>query len=443
MKRFKIFLFNSLLMVIGSLILQIIRLCFNIYISNKISTEALGVFGLIMTTYMFGITLAASGINITSNRIISEEITLGNDFGVKRASSRIIKIAIFLSVIASYIFYSNADFIVKYCFDDKVSTNIVYLICLALPLISVSSAIMGYFVAVRRVYKNVFGQFLEQLTKFIATIILLNIYLPIGTLESVCFALILGDVISELISFIYLVCTYLFDINYHFSNINANTKKKLFYRIIRILVPLAFTSYIRSSISTVKQLIVPSSLRKNGFTSESALSTYGIISSMAMPIIMFPAGLLSSVSSLLIPEFSRYYVKEDYSKIKKYSDKLIVSSFLFACLITAFFWIFGNKIGLIIYNNKNVGIFIKLFASLIPFMYVDIIIDNILKGLDAQTDVMTINIIDLIVSTSFIFFFVPMFGLKGYVISIFVSEILNLILSLKKVLKIESKFYKL
>lgn len=60
MKRFKVFLLNSILMVISSLFLQIIKLIFNIYISNKISREALGVFGLIMTTYLFGITLAAS-----------------------------------------------------------------------------------------------------------------------------------------------------------------------------------------------------------------------------------------------------------------------------------------------------------------------------------------------------------------------------------------------
>ena len=60
MKRFKVFLLNSILMVTSSFALQIIRLIFNIYVSNQISREALGVFQLIMTTYLFGITLAAS-----------------------------------------------------------------------------------------------------------------------------------------------------------------------------------------------------------------------------------------------------------------------------------------------------------------------------------------------------------------------------------------------
>ena len=93
-----------------------------------------------------------------------------------------------------------------------------------------------------------------------------------------------------------------------------------------------------------------------------------------------------------------------------------------------------------IYHNHNVAIYVRLFAPLIPFMYVDIIIDSILKALDAQAKVMIINVIDLIATTSFIFFFVPIFGIKGYIVSIFISEILNLTLSLRIILKLEDKF---
>ena len=81
-----------------------------------------------------------------------------------------------------------------------------------------------------------------------------------------------------------------------------------------------------------------------------------------------------------------------------------------------------------------------MFAPLIPFMYVDIVVDNILKGLDAQVNVLFINIIDLLVSISFIFFFVPVFGIKGFIASIFASEILNFALSLKKLLDLEKSW---
>ena len=176
MKRLKIFFFNSILVIASSFILQIIKLIFNIYVSNKISTEALGVFQLIMVTYIFGITLASSGINISCMRVVAEEFTLGNDLGVRKSANNCIKISLIFALFASLIFYTHSDFIVKYCFENKVSENIVYLICISLPFISVSSAISGYFMAVRRVYKTVAGQFLEQISKLIATIILFNLY---------------------------------------------------------------------------------------------------------------------------------------------------------------------------------------------------------------------------------------------------------------------------
>ncbi len=426
-------------MVVSSLILQVLRTIFNIYVSNKISAEALGVFQLIMATYYFGITLASSGINISCMRIVSEEFAFGNDYGVRKSSKKCLYIAVLLSFIASFFFYKNANLIVRFCFKNKVGPNIVHLICIALPLISISSAITGYFFAVRRVYKTVIGQFLEQLSKIIAIIILFN-YTSFNSIESVCYSLILGDVISEVVSFIYLNIVYIYDLNHHFFRLKTPSENSFLFRICRIFFPVAFTSCIKSGISTFKQLIIPASLERSGKNSTEALSEYGMISGMAMPIVMFPSAFLIAVASLLIPEFSRYYVKKDYKKIRIYTDKLLIGTFIFSIVLTILFCIFGNSIGILLYHNSDVGTYIKLFSLLIPFMYVDIIIDNILKGLDAQTNVMLINILDSLLTTFFILTFVPVLGIKGYIFSIFISEILNLSLSLRNLLKIEKKF---
>lgn len=439
LKRFKIFFLNSIIVVASSFILQIIRLIFNIYVSNKISSEALGVFGLIMATYYFGITLATSGINISCIKVVSEELAFGNFEGVKNSSKKCIKISVLISLIASTLFYLNADFIVKYCFQGKVSQSIVTLISIALPLISVSSAITGYFIAVRRPYKTVLGQFMEQISKLLATIFLFSVFKP-TSLENICYILILCDVISEIVSFVYLLIIYYFDLKKYFSNVTKICHTNFFARIFKILIPIAFTSYIKSGVSTLKQLIIPSSINKSGKNINEALSDYGKISGMAMPIIMFPSTFLIAVSGLLIPEFSRYYVKKDYKKIKHYTDKLLILAFVFSLFLSFIFYIFASKLSFWVYHRQDIGVYIKIFSVLIPFTYVDIVIDNILKGLDKQTTVMIINIIDLVFSTIFILIFVPIFGITAYIISIFLSEILNTSLSLFLLLKLEKNF---
>ena len=434
MKRLKKFFLNSLIIVVSSFILQIIRLVFNIYVSNKISAEALGIFQLIMATYYFGITLATSGINISCIKVVSEELAFRNFEGVKNSSNKCIKISIFISLIATTLFYLNSDFIVTYCFHFKVSKSIITLICIALPLISVSSAITGYFIAVRRPYKTVLGQFFEQISKLFLTILFLK-NITNTSIENICFILILCDVISEVLAFMYLSIIYYFEIKNHFANIIKISSPNPYAKIFKILVPVALTSYIKSGVSTLKQLIIPSSINKSGKNITEALAEYGKISGMAMPIIMFPSTFYIAVSSLLIPEFSRYYVKKDYKKIKHYTDRLLIIAFIFALFLSLIFFYFANRLSFWIYHRTDVGFYIKVFSVLIPFIYVDIVIDNILKGLDKQTIVMIINIIDLAFSTIFILIFVPIFGIKAYLISIFISEILNLSLSLHFLLK--------
>ena len=99
------------------------------------------------------------------------------------------------------------------------------------------------------------------------------------------------------------------------------------------------------------------------------------------------------------------------------------------------FWCFSEKLSNSIYNEASVSIFIKVLSPLIVLMYIDNIVDSILKGLDKQVSVMGINILDLITSISFIYFLLPIQGIKGYIIVLFISEILNGFVSLLLLIK--------
>ena len=84
MKVLKVFILNTIILLLSSVILQIINMFFSIYISNTIGEEAVGVFTLVMSVYMFGITLASAGINISATRVVSEELASNNELGAKK-----------------------------------------------------------------------------------------------------------------------------------------------------------------------------------------------------------------------------------------------------------------------------------------------------------------------------------------------------------------------
>jgi len=433
LKKVKVFLLNGILLTCTSLLLRSIGMFFGIYISNKIGTEAVGIYGLIMSVYMFFITLASSGINLATSRIISEQMAFCNKSGIKTATKKCINYSLFMGLLACIILFLFAPFISSYWLHSKVTSMPLRIIAISLPFLSVSSSINGYFSALRTVKKTATAQVFEQVLKIFFISFLFNYFLPSG-IEYACISLVLGSTVSEIASFLLLFFFYKRDMNKN-TDFSINKNENYTKQILRITIPIAFTSYIRSGLSTLKQLLIPLQLEKSGISCEKALSQYGIINGMAMPLIMFPCTFISSFSSLLIPEFSYLNAKKNYEKINFAIDKILKFCFIFSFLIMGIFWCFSEELSNSIYEESSVSTFIKVLSPLIVLMYIDSVVDGILKGLDKQVSVMGINILDLFASITFIYFLLPIQGIKGYIIVLYISEILNGLVSLILLIK--------
>ena len=378
MKVLKVFILNTIILLLSSVILQIINMFFSIYISNTIGEEAVGVFTLVMSVYMFGITLASAGINISATRVVSEELASNNELGAKKAAQRCVLFSLLFGLSASVIFFVSADFITIHCLHNKISKNVIYLICIALPFISMSSAVNGYFTAVRRVYKNALAKFFEEFVKILFTAILLKSLMP-DDINYACYALILADVISEVTSFAQLYFLYVRDKKGSLSESRYRDLDSYNKRILRITIPVALTSYLRSGLSTIKQLIIPSSLQKSGMNSSNSLIAYGIVNGMAMPVIMFPVILVTSFSGLLIPEFSRFHTQGKNKKIRSLSILILSCTLIFSVLVAIAIFMLSDEISTIIYHKSEIAKYIRILSPLIIIMYLDIVIDRNFK----------------------------------------------------------------
>lgn len=432
LRRIKVFLFNGILLTITGLIIRSISMFFNVYISNKIGSEAIGVYQLIISVYLFSITIANSGIHLATTRIISEQEAIGMNSNVKSAMKKCLKYSFTTGFIACFLLFTFSPVITSTFLHNKISDIPLKVLAISLPFLSTSSCINGYFTALRKVKKTVFYQLFEEFVKIIVVTILINSVMPEG-LEYACISLVVGSCISEILSSIVLFFLFLKDKNYLLSVTNRN--ENYTRQILRIALPISFTSYIRSGLSTFQQLIIPLQLEKFGLSCEESLSKYGIINGIIMPLIMFPCSLISSFSGLLIPEFSFMNAKHEIKKINFALVRILKYCFIFSFLVMGFFVCFAKNLNDFIYPNIDLSYYIKILSPLIILMYVDNIVDSILKGLDKQLNVMGINIIDLTTSLCFIYFLLPFKGINGYIVVLFISEFLNGILSLRLLIK--------
>ena len=75
-------------------------------------------------------------------------------------------------------------------------------------------------------------------------------------------------------------------------------------KLLALSVPLSLTRIVINLLQSVEAVYIPSMLQAYGYDSATALSVYGVLTGMALPLIFFPNALTGSISLMLLPVVS-------------------------------------------------------------------------------------------------------------------------------------------
>lgn len=435
------FLMNAVIMTATSLVISAVGVWFNLFISNRIGVAAMGVFQLILSVYSLAVTVATSGINLTATRLVAEEIGGDKRDSVPDAMHKCILYGLCFGVAAAAALFLLGGVIGTYWINEPLTVRPLRLAALSLPFTSVSCALGGYFTAVRRVAKNSAVQISDQGIKIVLTVLGLTALVSQDDLEGTCLVMIGATAVSEFLACIGSYVLYQMDRRRLVPTATVKDPtltKRMFY----IGLPIALSSYLRSGLLTLKNLLVPGRLKKNGMTQENAHAVFGTVHGVVLPAVLFPSVFLSAFCSLIIPELTESHSRigggsvEEDRHIHYMVNRMFQVAYIFSIGAAGAMFFFSEEIAAFVSNNANIPFYLRLFAPLIPIMYVDTAVDSMLKGLNEQMSSMKYNIIDACVSVMMVWFVLPHTGLKGYIATIFLSEILNGAMSLNRLIKV-------
>lgn len=292
---------------------------------------------------------------------------------------------------------------------------------------AVSACLRGYFLARRNVAATSFEQLLEQVAEIVVFALLVGQLAPMG-LQYACCAVVIGTTGAEIISCIYTYVLYRLSIR----KMEGKPERvpKFFRKLALIALPVTGSSCLRSGLSAVENSLIPTGLRKNGANYTRALSLYGTISGMVMPVITFPSIFIMPLSTLIIPEISQARAQGNNAAVRRMAEKLFRMGLMYSIPVMAIMIFLSDELGEVIYSSADAGVYIAILAPVIPLMYLDSAVDGMLKGLNEQVSYLVFNFIDSVVRVALTYFLIPIMGIKGFIIVIFVSELLNTTLSI-------------
>ena len=444
MDRLKKFFINGLLMTAVTLAIRYVSVSFNVYITGKIGAVAMGIFTLISSVYGFALTLATSGISLATTKLVSE--ALGGVEESKRASTvraimkKSLTFAFLISFTVSIGLYFLSPLIANNILKDVRTLSALRVLSYTLVPIALSSSMNGYFTAMRKVHKNAAVQVFGQAAKIFFCVYLLSA-VSATDVESACLAIIWGGSIAELISFAIHLISFLIDIKKQKKKNSADTD--IAKKLIPFTLPVAFSAYVRSALVTVEHLLIPWGLEKSGTGRDASLAAYGTIHSLVFPFVLFPSAISSSFAGLLVPEISESAASGDTNRIERIISRVLKTVLIYSVGVAGIMLCLSTEFGSVLFNSLDSAKYILLIAPLIPVMYLDTSVDSILKGLGYQFYCMVINIIDALLSVILVWILLPKYGIMGYVITVYFTELINAALSITKLLCITKFKFKL
>ncbi len=433
MKKTEKFILGGALMSATSLLIRFVGMAFNVYVTAKIGSAGIGLITLTNSVYNFAVTFATSGIKLASTRLCAEALGRNSHLELRRAMKKSILYASFFGCLGAVLLFFLAEPISIHLLEEERCIKCLKILSPALPCIAIASALSGYFTAVSRVHKNAAAVIFEQGVKIFITVNALALLLPKG-LEYACIAVICGSAAAEGLSLFFAAIMYFIDLRLHVGK-DGTVPKEQTKRLLGIALPVAATAYVRSGLLSLEHMLIPKGLRKYGIGAEASLASYGTIHAMALPIVLFPAAILSSFTALMVPELSKALARKDDGHISRLIARTLRTTLIFASGCAVIIFAFSSDLGMVIYNSPEAAVYIRLFSILIPVMYFDTAVDCILQGLGYQVYSMKVNILDAGLSAFLVWILLPHTGVKGYVFIVFLAEILNTALSLLKLWK--------
>ncbi len=430
-----LFIKNAIILTVCSLILRFAGIIFKVWLAKLVGSEGIGLYQLIFSVYMLASTFATSGISTAVTRLCAEELALGTKKSTLKILKRAISLTVAIALLSVIIIFSFSNFIAERLLGDGRAALALKILPLSLPFMGVSSCLRGYFISRRKVSPGALTQIAEQGIRIVTVVLLVTKFISKG-LAVTCGAVIAGDVISEAIACFIIYLSFLSD-KKRLSGLSGRERPPfgIVKRITSIALPITSGRYLNSLLRTGENILVPKALSK--FSSGSnALSQFGMIKGMALPILFFPSALLNSISTLLIPEMSEAAAKRQMGILKYATQNILRLTAIVSFIFTAVFFVSGEIIGNFIYKEEGVGLLLKYLSPIVPLMYLDSISDGILKGLDQQNFSFKTSISDSLIRIVLILAVLPRFGLAGFIGIMYFSNLLTCFLNVKRLIKI-------
>jgi len=417
----------GLLTAVG-LFTQLLGFCYRIGLSRLAGAEVMGLYQLIMPVYSVLLSFSAVGLTVAVSTFSARYNALGDWGTVHRVLRK--GIGLFLAIILPLgtILVLASD-VVSVCFlgDARTQLGIILLVPCVL-LTGIENLHKHCFYGIGNVRPPAASETVEQIVRTGAVLGLLMIFLPCSEEETVGL-IVTGMIVCEVFSVTTLVILIRKQRGRILDQICGEQVRGK--DLLAVAIPVGCTSLLGTLMGSANSVLVPQQLVRGGADPSEALSAFGVMCGMTMPMLSLPMGLISALGLTMTPGLARQKALGLWKDIRETLSKAVKIVSLLMAPAMALLSVIGPDIGKALYKNESVGKFIFPLAMGTMLNCWGAICAGALNGLGYQRKAARTAIFCDGIHLGFTIFTVPIWGLRGFVIGFLLSSAVGVIADLR------------
>ena len=411
---------GTIILTATGLASRVIGFLYKIFLTHTIGAVGLGIYQLVFPIFTVCLALCVGGLQTAISKYTV-------DYGDSRPFINGLCICIIASFLCTFFIYQSAPFLAVHIIREADCTPLLRIISFSLPFACVHACFNGYYYGKKKTAIPAVSQFLEQIVRVLSVYLFYQICIEQKTALTPALAM-WGNLCGEIAAVLFCISTF----SFQKMQISASVMKKL----LRFSSPLSGSRVILHLFSSAESILIPGALLSYGLTHTDALSVFGTLTGMALPVISLPTVLTGSVSVLLLPVISEAAVHGDMQRIRHAIFLTVKSCTFLGFGCTLIYLLFGRLFGQLLFHSTLAGAFIVSLGFLCPFLFLTHTLSSILHGLNLTRYTFLLNLLSCGLRLCTIVLLVPHFGLYVYLWSMLFSQLLQavsyLILLLRK-----------
>ena len=312
-----ILLKGTLILTLAGFLTKILGFLYRIFLSQTIGAQGMGIYQLIFPIHTLCFALTVGGIQTAISRFVAARVALKDEQGARDIFLIATSLSMAISFAVTFLLYRHASWFAVHILLEEQCTDLLRVSSLSIPMGTFHSCAYGYYLARKKTGIPAWSQLVEQTARMSATYLLYLVWTgeghPLTPMLAVV-GLFAGELVSMLFSLLFILWDYR---KYHYQISNIHAPGKDLKDIVSLSLPLTGNRLFINILHSMESVLIPGHLRLFGMDSASALSIYGVLNGMALPLILFPSAITNAVSAMLLPSVAQDQAVGNYKNIRR------------------------------------------------------------------------------------------------------------------------------